>query len=181
MVANLEARLGVKLLLRTTRHVGADRRRPGVSRTSAANPRQSRRCRKCRARSRQPARHVAGGAVGGIRNSRSHPPSAWLRGAASETGHRAADVRPDRGLSRRGRRYGPAAGPWALWPIPDSARGCWPRLGASPLPRLPTLRAGECRKRPPTSLGTTALSARVLSGRTGWSFRRSGRGNVRNR
>src|SRR6202035_352358 len=100
MVADLEARLGVKLLLRTTRHVTpTDAGRVFLERArqilgdldDAENA----------ARSGQPARHIAGGVVGGIRNSRSHPPPAWLRGAASETRHRALDVRPARGPDRR--------------------------------------------------------------------------------
>lgn len=50
-----------------------------------------------------------------------------------------------------------------LRPLADLglARGCRARRRASPLRRLPTLRAGERRKRPPTSLGTTAFSAPV--------------------
>ena len=50
-----------------------------------------------------------------------------------------------------------------LGPLTDfgSARDCWARLRASPLPRLPTLRAGERRKPPPTSPRMTAFSDRV--------------------
>ena len=53
-----------------------------------------------------------------------------------------------------------------LGPLPDSGFGSrlLGRLRASSLPRLITLRAGERRKRRPISPGTTAFSARVSPG-----------------
>ena len=161
MVADLEARLGVKLLLRTTRH---------VTPTDAGRVFLER------------ARHILGDlddaenaarGVDGLRGT--------LRVALSEAfGTREVIPRlpsfaaqhPKLGIellmSDRTDDLIAEGADMALrlGPLPDSGFGArlLARRRASPWPRRVTLRARERRKRRPISLGMTAFSARVSPG-----------------
>jgi DNA-binding transcriptional LysR family regulator len=171
MVASLEARLGVKLLLRTTRHVApTDAGRVFLERArqilgdldDAENA--ARGADGLRGRLR-----VALSGAFGIREVIPRLPSF-------------AEQHPKLGIelliSDRTENLIAEGADMALrlGPLADSglARGCWARLRAWPLPRLPTLRAGEHRKRPPTSPGTTAFSARASPAKPGGVSRTRG-------
>jgi DNA-binding transcriptional LysR family regulator len=158
MVASLEARLGVKLLLRTTRHVApTDAGRVFLERArqilgdldNAENAGRG-------ADGLRGTLRVALSGAFGIREVIPRLPGFAEQHPKLGIELLMSDRTEDLIAEGADRRCG-----WALWPIPDSARGCWARLRASPLPRLRTLPAGERRKRPPTSPGTTAFSDRV--------------------
>ena len=160
----------MKLLLRTTRRVTrptpAGRFSNGRGKSSAISttPKMP------RAEQTACAAHC-GWRCRGIRNSRSHSPPAWLHGAASETAHRASDVRPTEDLIAEG-----ADMALRLGALPDFGFGAR-LLGKAP--RLAVASPGYiARKGTPQTPADLAMHDCILgpglSGRTGWSFTRSG-------